>query len=172
MVELKKIISEVSSYLSRSSILNPIPFIQLGIRVPDRLDKDTGNGGQRSTSTAETLHPPPDAVSLPVPQATDVTEEDLENEEAVVSLNLFRNLSLDRKHTHFVGRSSSLAVFRTAMTLKQEYTNEDYSDVMASPACTVPYTEFTERPEFWDSTAVSGSGIKRSLALAYMYICY
>ncbi|KIP05406.1 hypothetical protein PHLGIDRAFT_92212, partial [Phlebiopsis gigantea 11061_1 CR5-6] len=63
-------------------------------------------------------------------------------------------MTLDTKHTHFLGRSSSLAFVRTAMALKQEYTQSDDPDSSDCSRDTPEPRLNTRKPEYWDATSL------------------
>ena len=82
-------------------------------------------------------------------------EEDVdEGEEAVV--DLMHNLTLrNPQHTQYLGRSSSLALVRTAMALREEYTEPDGAASSSGPPGAHEAKVHTRTPEFWDDTPVS-----------------
>lgn len=58
-------------------------------------------------------------------------------------------MNLNIKHTHFMGRSSSMTFVRAVLAVGQEYLGPDQSD-------SEQYRDGLEmhQPEFWDATAV------------------
>lgn len=75
------------------------------------------------------------------------SEYETDDYEGVVEL--LQSMNLNVKHTHFLGRSSSMTFVRAALAIRQEYLGPDQSE-------NERHRDGLEmhQPEFWDATAV------------------
>ncbi|KIP05396.1 hypothetical protein PHLGIDRAFT_36445 [Phlebiopsis gigantea 11061_1 CR5-6] len=66
-----------------------------------------------------------------------------------------KDLNIDSQHTQYIGRSSSLAIIRTAMALKKEYTQ--FNSSTSSSSSETPHTTepkvHARTPEYWNATS-------------------
>lgn len=83
------------------------------------------------------------------------SENETEDHEGLVEL--LKSMNLNVKHTHFVGRSSSMTFVRAALALKEEY-------IASGDGVTAPENDGKTKnrdpldlnqPEFYEATAVS-----------------
>ena len=93
----------------------------------------------------QSTEPSPSPVPCP-------TAPNVEDEEGLVES--FKNMSL--KQAHYLGRSSGLSLIKTAMAIKQDYSEPNIGSSPNTPLISVYNTEMNIRhPEFWDSSTVS-----------------
>lgn len=79
-------------------------------------------------------------------------EEDADSEETIA--DLLKDLDLGSQHTQYIGRSSSLAMIRTAMALKTAYDTTARANSSGVPGTSEPKVH-GRTPEYWDATSVS-----------------
>ena len=109
------------------------------------------------------LPPPHVTPSAPVPlnRRTNTKVEEEEPEEGLVES--FKNMSM--KQAHYLGKSSGLGLIRTAMALKQEYSEHDTRKSPVNSSTTTYGAQLNiRRPVFWEDSAV------RAFAHIHMYI--
>lgn len=81
-------------------------------------------------------------------------QDDTETKEELIEL--LHSMSLNVKHTHFIGRSSSLVFVRAAVALKREFTSLGFDPDFDHSR----RDKFTARqPEFWEDLPVSANEI-------------
>ena len=108
-----------------------------------------------SVGSPQTLATSPTSSSTPTtpivsPDVRDLPEDDTETKEELVEL--LQSMNLNVKHTHFIGKSSSLVFVRAAVALKREF-----ASAVSDPNFDHSRRDklITRQPEFWDDMAVS-----------------
>ena len=91
-------------------------------------------------SATSSLHIP----SRPASESSNIQPDDTAGEELV---ELLHSMNINVKHTHYVGKSSSMTFVRAALALKDEYVASGY------PGGERDRLE-TRQPEFYDATMV------------------